>query len=199
MSSFLLVDAILDQLAEQGYAIVDGLLSDTLLQNLHDDLHEQGLRPARIGQDRLRMAEVRGDKIDWLDGNTPPQQEFLGLTQSWQEAFNRSFYLGLNAAEFHYAYYPEGGGYQKHWDNFQGTNARVLTFITYLNRFWQPGDGGELVIYTEDDSAVRALVAPTWGTSVLFFSDRFPHQVMPAVKPRASVTGWFRRNDPLVF
>ena len=196
---------MLDQLASCGYVVLpdehNPLLEQALLQALYQDIscHYQAnaLEEAKVGQARQRVESIRADEIAWLEGRATCQQQFLRVAEGWMAEFNRSLFLGLNAMEFHYARYPEGGGYALHWDNFQGNNQRILTFITYLNLDWQPGDGGELLLYADDEQQLLASVAPRWGTTVFFLSSDFPHQVLPAVKPRRSLTGWFRRNHPL--
>jgi len=35
-------------------------------------------------------------------------------------------------------------------------------------------------------------VHPTGGTLVLFLSERFAHEVLPAKRERLSLTGWFK-------
>ena len=51
------------------------------------------------------------------------------------------------------------------------------------------GDGGELVLYGA--SGVE-IVAPTFGTTVIFPSSELEHEVLPARRERYSVTGWLR-------
>lgn len=38
------------------------------------------------------------------------------------------------------------------------------------------------------------LMAPTFGTMVIFLSNEFPHEVLPPRCSRYSLTGWFRLN-----
>jgi len=35
---------------------------------------------------------------------------------------------------------------------------------------------------------------PEAGTFVAFLAERFPHEVLPARRPRLALTGWFRRR-----
>ena len=82
-----------------------------------------------------------------------------------------------------------------------------------------PDDGGELVLFAGDgdgdgdgeetdmgtrDRAVAGAVIgdaeivrvlPEFATLVVFLSEDFPHEVLPATRDRYSVTGWFRLND----
>jgi SM-20-related protein len=38
------------------------------------------------------------------------------------------------------------------------------------------------------------MIKPTAGTLVLFESERFVHEVLPAADKRYSIAGWFRKN-----
>ena len=55
-------------------------------------------------------------------------------------------------------------------DNYQGKNARKLSCILYLNTDWGEDDGGELVIYNQQDQTL-AIVKPEVGTFVIFVSE----------------------------
>ncbi len=56
-------------------------------------------------------------------------------------------------------------------------------------------DGGELVIHRAGDAELR--VAPRFGTLAVFLSEEVEHEVLPASRPRYSVTGWFRINGSI--
>ena len=60
---------------------------------------------------------------------------------------------------------------------------------------WQPGDGGELKLWTKpgEKEGPFALIEPRIGTLVCFLAGDYWHEVMPARKTRMSITGWFRR------
>ena len=217
------------ELAERGVAVVDGLFSEPLLSGLSAQLlalqEEEALSPAQVGRgaERQRILNVRGDMICWLPPppltlpptdlglltatserpTSPAESDFYQEIQDLVAHFNRWFFMGLRSYEFHYAYYAQGAGYERHSDRFKGSDERVISFITYLNPSWRPGDGGELKIYLPSDleggvfdphSGERhLLVSPTWGVTVCFESERFEHEVLPAYAPRQSVTGWLRR------
>jgi len=112
---------------------------------------------------------------------------------------NRRLFLGVRGYEFHYALYRSGAGYQRHLDRFRGGAAapsgevRKVSLVTYLNDLdWREGDGGELRLWVplEGGGEREVTVAPAWGRTVCFESDRFPHEVLPARRARRSVTGW---------
>ncbi len=72
----------------------------------------------------------------------------------------------------------------------------MLSIVTYLNDDWQDSDGGELIIYTEDGDNIAERVYPRAGTVVVFLSEVFAHEVLPATRDRYSIAGWFRVNSP---
>ena len=75
---------------------------------------------------------------------------------------------------------------------------RTVTAILYLNRNWQPEDGGQLRIYTDpNDPEHYEELLPLGGRLVTFLSARFLHEVMPARRERFSITGWFKKRDGL--
>lgn len=105
--------------------------------------------------------------------------------------------MGLFDYEAHFAHYQPGAFYRRHLDAFRGRTNRVLTTLLYLNPDWQPGDGGELLLYPEQGEGVLERVSPRAGTLVIFLSARFPHEVLPAQADRYSIAGWFRVNNSI--
>lgn len=99
---------------------------------------------------------------------------------------NQALYLGLFDYECHYAYYPRHGFYRKHYDALKGKANRVLSTVLDLNPALQPTDGGEMPFLK---------VLPTWGKMVIFLSEYFPQEVLPAKKRRFSLTGWIRQPE----
>lgn len=138
---------------------------------------------------------VRSDEICWLHGDTPAARDFLSWMEALRQGLNRRLFLGLFDYEAHYAAYPEGAFYKKHLDAFKGRSNRVLSTVFYLNPNWQPTDGGELVIYNEADNQELERVLPEYGKLVIFLSEVFPHEVLPARRERYSIAGWFRVNN----
>jgi SM-20-related protein len=63
--------------------------------------------------------------------------------------------------------------------------------VYYLNEEWRKEDGGELVIYNQNDNFL-AKVAPIGNKMVVFMSENFPHEVLPTNTTRYSIAGWFR-------
>jgi SM-20-related protein len=107
--------------------------------------------------------------------------------------------MGLFSLESHFAHFRAGDFYKKHVDVFRPAETqrgarRILSIVVYLNPAWQPGDGGELLIYDEAGGEVVQSVQPSFGNVVVFLSDEVPHEVLPASRDRYSIAGWFRRN-----
>jgi SM-20-related protein len=111
-----------------------------------------------------------------------------------QQYVNRSLFMGLFSFESHFACYEPGKFYKRHVDAFKGQGNRVLSLVAYLNDDWTSEDGGELVLYADESDLIGTRVLPTKGTFVVFLSEQFPHEVLPAARSRHSVAGWFRVN-----
>jgi len=178
---------------EHGWALMPHFIPSSLTQALLEDAKQQALQPAGVGRQHAHAvnAQIRRDHTAWLTGSTLPQQHYVALMAQLQQAFNQQFYMGLFDFECHYARYSKGDFYQKHVDAFKGRSNRVLTTVNYLNTV---SSGGELQLYDEADQLLTSIM-PTAGSLVVFESERFPHQVLPAVDERYSIAGWFRRNN----
>lgn len=195
---------LLDSIRETGWSVWPGFLEEGLAEELSREslcAWEEGeFRRAGVGRGAgLAIREdVRTDHVMWLcEGETTPcQQGYLDRLEEIRVALNRSLFLGLTDFEGHFAVYPPGGFYKSHLDRHQQTQDRIVTAILYLNPAWQPGDGGELKIWTTPGMKVGSFttVEPRLGTLVCFLAGDFWHEVLPAKKTRASVTGWFRGN-----
>jgi len=160
-------------------------------------LQEDEFQRAGIGRgpDQSSNPFVRRNRIRWLeegDGIAPEWFDWSGRLMAY---LNRRLFLGLFSFESHIAIYQQGDFYRRHLDAFRGEANRVLSLVTYLNAGWQPDQGGELVIYPGADDGTAIKVVPAYGTLVLFLSEEFPHEVLPATRERYSVAGWFRVNN----
>jgi len=185
---------ITDALVDDGYIVIQNALDSKLpkeLVGIAED--ESSFKRAGIsGAGDLHLdSQRRRDKIRWLDEDGGAQSEFLEFCKGLQEYLNRSLYLGLSYYEAHLAIYEEGDFYEKHLDTFKSSKNRVVTTVYYLNENFKESDGGELVVYDENDKFL-AKVIPDANTLVVFMSERFPHEVLPAIKKRHSIAGWFR-------
>lgn len=195
-----MIPVVIEQLADKGWCALPGFLSNELVASLAleaNNLHQTGgLQPAATGKDVQRQirSALRGDSIHWLDDKqaSPAQTEFLSRMEDLRLAANRELQLGLFELEVHFARYPVGAGYGKHLDVFQNDSRRTLSVICYLNGNWRPEHGGQLRMELDDGNNVEIL--PEGGKLVCFLSKRFPHEVLPATRPRMSITGWFKHR-----
>lgn len=137
---------------------------------------------------------VRRDEICWIASDSPACAQWLDWAERLRLFLNHELLLGLFSFESHFAHYGPGDFYRRHLDAFRGEANRMLSLVAYLNSHWQPGEGGELVLYTDagDEQGIRVIPAP--GTLAVFLSEEFPHEVLPAERDRYSVAGWFRLN-----
>jgi SM-20-related protein len=139
-----------------------------------------------------REARIRGDSTCWVTEDLCP--DLVQFCQALQKSLNENLFLSLKKFECHWACYESHAGYETHIDEHQSgwaVDRRYLSFVLYLNSNWQKGDGGELELYP--DSPESLLIEPLWGRLVMFDSTQVPHRVLPSLKPRWSLTGWFRR------
>lgn len=155
-------------------------------------------RAARIGRGvaRTERSDIRGDRILWLDEQTqaPAERPLWQALERLRTALNEATFLGLFAFEGHYSWYPPGAFYRRHRDRFRDDDARLLSCVLYLNDAWTAADGGMLRIYLSGNNARDVL--PIGGTLVCFLADRHEHEVLPAMRERLSIAGWFRRRQP---
>ena len=205
-----LIDDIADALAQTGFIQLPGFLPDRLADQL---LHEaKGLsstefKPAGIGRDTGRSvglknshqinAQVRTDSTLWLSGNSAPQQTFLDSMEQLRLGLNRRLFMGLSDFECHFSHYSKGDFYQRHLDAFQGDTLkarsnRVLSTVFYLNPDWVKNDGGELLLYADEQISPLLIVPPVFNSGIIFLSDTFPHEVLTSRCSRYSIAGWYR-------
>ncbi|RLU03690.1 MAG: hypothetical protein D9N11_02885 [Ketobacter sp.] len=192
-------EILMDTLAADGWCVTDQLFDPVLIAELYQEVRQRhDLLPAKVGrhQSHRSHADIRRDKTGWLDGETAAQQQYLARMDTLRERMNRALYLGLQQFEAHFARFDQGDFYRTHLDALKGQRNRVVTSVTYLNSEWQAQWGGELVMY--DGSGLEVTrVLPRAGVTVLFLSEEFPHQVLPALTSRYSIAGWFRVNSGL--
>ncbi len=191
---------IAESLYTTGYCILSDVFPVAYLQGLFIDIKNTDSRQfhyAGIGREQgFQLNQfVRRDRICWLEQDHGRADFYFEWMEKLRLYVNRRLFLGLFDYECHYAHYPEGAFYKKHYDSFQGSSNRRLTTILYLNPDWQPGDGGQLLMYAKDGETVLETVQPTFGTLVIFLSEEFPHEVVTAKRSRYSLTGWFRINN----
>lgn len=191
----------MDSMDRQGWAAMPGAMGEEdslrLMRECEKGFAKGTFRRAGVGRGaNLEVREeIRGDHVMWIEpGDASVEQEiWLAKLEILRLAMNQRFFLGLFGFEGHFAIYPPGAFYKAHLDRHAGTSSRIVTVILYLNPNWQPGDGGELKLWTTAGDRVGAfeLIEPRMGTLVCFLAGDFWHEVLPAKKTRMSITGWF--------
>lgn len=201
-----LFESIANDIASKGYSITPSALpielSNILMQHI-TTMPKSQFKSAGIGRaaDHMLNDAVRTDEISWISADSDAGREWLSWALSMQTYLNRRLFLGLFSFESHFAHYGKGDFYKKHKDAFAGEGNRVLTIVVYLNEDWTHEDGGELLIYNNQQSTSPIIddhsvsVTPGFGTVVVFLSEEFPHEVLAATKDRYSIAGWFRLNS----
>ena len=183
----------MDELSDRDYVVIDQFVR----QDIYTDLRSYFLHNlpsfthAGIGalNENIIRHDIRGDHTFWLDRQRDKAiNSFWSLVDETMHIYNRYCYLSLSGYEFHFANYPPSARYEKHLDQFNNRNNRMITVIIYINQDWQPGDGGELEIFLKDGGT--RIIEPIEARCVMFKSAELPHQVLKANKDRYSLTGW---------
>ena len=204
-------DDLVTALAAQGYAIINQALPIDLITQLRREalsLQKTGLmQRAKTGKNPKASStnELRGDFTYWLEvtdnKKTNVTTPYIEHMEAVKVLLNQTLFLGLFDFETHFAIYPAGSGYSKHLDQFQqnksqlnASGQRKVSTILYLNENWQSQDGGQLRLYLDNnlESNHYLDIEPTAGRLVIFLSEYFWHEVLPAQRDRISLTGWFR-------
>ena len=199
VTEFSLLDSVADSLALNSYAIIDNFLSDEealdCLDVLQENKEEGNFKKAGIGTLGMHQIDktIRGDEIKWLDNQnlSPASQVYMDQVGAMMRYFNRTLFLSLKDFECHFAHYPSGTFYKRHLDLLKLSDHRKLSFVFYLNPNWKEGDGGELLLYLQENGEEKTVtVNPILGRLVVFRSEILEHEVALAHKSRHSITGW---------
>lgn len=186
------------QLEKDGLSIWPNFLTDASWKSVREDLDEiqegGGFHRATTGKMQT-VNETRRDETHWLTRETAnaPQNKLWSKLDFLKRTFNRKLFMGISSFEGHYAAYPQGGFYQRHLDCFREDDARIVSFVLYLNQNWKSSDGGRLRIYNENS---HTDVDPVGGTMACFLSREKEHEVMESHANRFSFTGWFKTREP---
>ncbi|MFT5594177.1 MAG: SM-20-related protein [Oceanicoccus sp.] len=202
-SSFSVYEKIENDIALHGISVIEDALPMATIAPLLArvaSLPEYEFNDAGTGrkQDHQINQFVRRDQIHWLDPQHPSENLWFEWMNGLKTHLNRSLMLGLFSYESHFAQYQPGAFYKKHVDAFKGQANRRLSTVLYLNPNWQPHFGGELVVYNPNKGEQEYLrINPNFGTLVVFLSEDFPHEVLPASHLRYSIAGWYRINNSI--
>jgi SM-20-related protein len=195
---FDIYEKLIQGLLEKGIGSVDNWFSQDELDCLRKSLlglyENDYFHLAGIGnKDNLRaVKKIRNDRVYWLNNSasTDCERQFFRKVDDFVDYLNRTCFAGIREYEFHYAVYEKGSFYLKHVDQFKNDSRRKYSLVAYLTDNWQAGDGGELLLYPGDTTAV---IEPVPGRMILFNST-LPHEVLISKKQRLSLTGWLKTS-----
>lgn len=195
-------ERIIADIGIQNYSIVDDFFSSETVSKLRQSLldkHEADrFKKAAIGNrvNETIIKSVRGDHILWIDETRSNEAErlFFERINDLISYLNKTCFMGILQKEFHYALYPKNTFYKRHIDTFRNDDRRKLSIVCYLNEEdWKPENGGELVLYLNDDSIeTEKVIYPFPGRIVIFESQIIEHEVKPVETERLSITGWLK-------
>lgn len=190
-----LYEELIKGLLEKGFGSVDQLFSGEEIAELRKVLlkryNDERFRLAGIGSlgDYQKETSIRSDQIHWLNESSehPTERLFFERIQAFEEYLNRTCYAGIRSHEFHYAVYEKGSFYKRHCDQFNKDDRRKYSMVIYLTESWEEGDGGELILYADEEFVIQ----PIPGKIVFFRSD-IEHEVRLSKTRRLSLTGWMK-------
>lgn len=199
------VATILEEVSRIGFAFCDDVLDSSLISGVREEMSGLELKQGGMAL-QWKEESMRGDRFVWLRPGVvqgrPHLTTLLASMEQWRRQINDITSGELAEMKFMAAVYPGGGArYVRHsvWkvvlyctDALQDVSEfapdRRLTAILYLNENWQPHHGGQLHIDAYDGK--RYEIAPV-ANRVLFFHSVLMHEVRPAHRERAAVTGWY--------
>ena len=203
--SLALLEHIVHQLSTCGYAVCDQAIPNDLLQALYQRVHalpNDAFHTAGVGRADNHNVQTtyRNDRIHWLQPDDATESRWLAWTEQLRRHINQHLFMGLDYYEAHFAHYAPGQFYKRHVDAFRGQANRVLSTVLYLNPSWNEQDGGELLLFPTDSDhpEVAVRVTPNAARLVVFLSEDLPHEVLPALRDRYSIAGWFRVRSQTV-
>jgi len=192
-----------DDLAQQRFAILDGFCGKEralLMRKEVMALEAQGaFAKAKIGRgaQKKAMHEIRSDSICWLlpralddDFEKTPYiaQHFPRRLRTLKRCLSRRLFMSLSKIECMATLYLPGSFYRPHIDRFEGSHARVVSFVYFLNPDWVEKDGGALRLNLEEKPLI---LEPHLDRLVLFESEGLEHEVLKTRVERRALTGWF--------
>jgi SM-20-related protein len=197
-----LYEQIISDIGKQQFSVVEDFFTadevQILRQSLIEKHAEDAFKKAAIGNrfEETIVKSIRGDVILWMDELKADDSEllFFNKINNLISYLNKTCFLGILHKEFHYALYPKGTFYKRHIDTFQNDDRRKLSFVCYLNEDgWLPENGGELVLYlNENGEETEKVIYPLPGRVVIFESQIIEHEVKPVNTERLSITGWLK-------
>eukprot|EP00656_Telonema_subtile_P031299 TRINITY_DN34266_c0_g1_i2.p1 TRINITY_DN34266_c0_g1~~TRINITY_DN34266_c0_g1_i2.p1 ORF type:complete len:305 (+),score=95.90 TRINITY_DN34266_c0_g1_i2:289-1203(+) len=199
--------AQLEQLKEQGWALLKGVLEDQVLRELRGQAEElvQGNKLKEAGMSKQashwKDSSTRGDMTMWLHEDEHDwAKPLFGAARRVRRELGGMMDMArpARAPEVQLAYYPPNGShYVRHRDAFpermaEAKSTRKMTMIVYTSEAWQPEHGGQLRLFEERPGGEQQHeVAPEAGTVLIFLSDLIEHEVLPNFSERFAYTMWF--------
>ncbi|MCX7551207.1 2OG-Fe(II) oxygenase [Xanthomarina sp. F2636L] len=195
-------ESIIEDILKKQYSVIEDFFTaedvSVLRQSLIEKHEEDAFKKAAIGNhlNEIIIKSIRGDVILWIDELKANEAEkiFFNKINNLVSYLNKTCFLGILHKEFHYALYPKGTYYKRHIDTFQNDDRRKLSIVCYLNEDgWLPENGGELVLYLdENEKETEKVIYPFPGRVVIFESQIIEHEVKPVNTERMSITGWLK-------
>lgn len=188
---------ICNAISTNGWIVVPNFIDAQTLTHLNEVMAERRGKFQLAGMGRSQglthQVQTRGDSTLWIENGDPQMTQSHQRMADLQNCLNQELFLGLHKLEWHFAKYPIGSRYDRHLDQHRGSDSRVITVVQYLNQNWHESSGGQLRLYIQPGVSVD--IVPYGGTLVVFRSEMFEHEVLPASAERLSLTGWYRRRD----
>jgi SM-20-related protein len=200
------LEELLRKITEHGFCVMDNFITPDTTLELANEItalnNDASMRTAGTGQTLVTVdRQLRGDSIYWLNevDASAAQRMYFKKMEELRLMLNQHLFLGIFALESHMAFYPIGTSYKKHIDRFRVSQiksndraVRQISCILYLNQEWLEKDGGHLRLYSNTgDETTHLDISPIGGRLVMFLSDTFYHEVLPATRIRMSLTAWF--------
>ncbi|OTG80615.1 2OG-Fe(II) oxygenase [Acinetobacter sp. ANC 4648] len=189
------MDQILEDLDQQGFAIIDDAYSHNYLDALVKECTDNLTRFRDAAVQSGVVSQIRNDHILWINDDLEYAQQHIDTLKALSQQLNRYFYLGIKEVEAHFACYNAGEFYALHRDNPQKKNDRMISTVYYLHEAWQADWGGEL--HLQDKNQQWHNIQPKPNRIALFQSDLL-HEVIQSKQQRLSITAWLRSSNHIL-
>lgn len=192
-------EELIQGLIDNAYAYCnDFILSDTVMglsANIQNLSESGNMKPSGIGNDidLKKDKRIRGDKINWIEGQSTNQFEMIYLKkiEKFISHLNKTCFTSIKSFESHYSTYETKSFYRRHLDQFKNEKGRKYSIVLYLNKDWKEEDGGILSLYPSQGEQIN--ITPLGGRMVLFRSDEMEHEVHASfTRERRSIAAWLK-------
>ena len=215
--------SLIEQLTENGYAILDNFLSEKhqkILRNEAEDQYKNKRmsisKSTRWDEDLQQVVEYNKHNVYsmQLSGGeqyyeAPKLHEYLvGMVQNMHQIImtNKEFAKEALLSPKNFANKlavctGSGSSYDKHYDNSGAEDLRKLTILYYLNPEWKEGNGGYFRIYNDKTNTNKYIdIEPRGDRLLVFWADRLVHSVTPSYADtdddkRWALTLWMTTED----